>query len=149
MAWCPRCDCRPKSIAPNVGIVDLDDLAARALALPGVAETEKYRGWRNWEVAGKSFAWERPFTKADLKRFGDASVPSEPILAVRTAGIAEKEALLATSSGSVFTIPHFDGFAAVLIELSSVAEDELGEILLDGWLAMAPKELVEEHDARG
>lgn len=126
--------------------MDLDHVAKIAMSLPGVTETDKYRGWRNWEVDGKSFAWERPYTKADLRRFGDQQPPSEPIVAIRTAGIAEKEALLATSSLSVFDIAHFNDFAAVLIELKSVAPNELREILVDGWTAMASKKRIEEHE---
>jgi aldose 1-epimerase len=60
--------------------MDLDDVAQLALALPGVRETDKYRGWRNWEVAGKAFAWERPLRRADLEALG-ADAPTGEILA--------------------------------------------------------------------
>ncbi len=40
----------------------------------GVVEGERY-GNRAWSVSGKAFAWERPFSKADIRRFGDASPP--------------------------------------------------------------------------
>lgn len=44
----------------------LDDAARLALALPEVSEGERY-GMRTWSVASKPFAWERPFSKADLR----------------------------------------------------------------------------------
>src|SRR6266545_5302086 len=37
-----------------------------------------------------------------------------------------------------FTIPHFDGYAAVLIQLRAVTKRALREALVDGWLACAP-----------
>jgi hypothetical protein len=122
----------------------LDDVAAIALSLPQVEEADR-RGQRIWVVAGKStFAWERSFTKADIRRFGDAPVPPEPIVAVRVADLGEKEALLAAHPRALFTIPHFDGFSAVLIELRRVEKKVLREVLTDGWLACAPPALAPE-----
>lgn len=127
--------------------MNLEDASAIALLLPGVEEGE-HLGHPNWSVAGKGFAWERPFSKADRKRFGSTEPPQEPILAVRTAGLVEKEGLLANTSDAVFTIPHFDGYPAVLVEVAVVAPDELKEVLVEGWLAYAPPDLVEEYDER-
>jgi hypothetical protein len=117
--------------------MDIDDVSRIAATLPEVEEGER-RGTATWAVAGKVFAWERPYTKADIKRFGDQAYPAEPLVGVRTAGLNEKEALLATSSPAVFTIEHFEGYAAVLVELAAVTEEELAEVLTEGWLAMAP-----------
>lgn len=127
--------------------MDLDDVAAIALALPGVTETENERRQRGWSVADKGFAWERPYSKADLKRFGDETPPSLPIVAIRTGGLVEKEAVLASSSDSVFTIPHFNGYAAVLIELGTVEEAELRDILVDSWLAYAKPDQIAAYES--
>ena len=116
-------------------------------ALPEVTAAER-RGSRVWLVAGKAFAWERPFSKADLRRFGDAKPPSGPILALRTADLTDKEAVLAAGTKGFFTIPHFDGFAAVLVQLRTVAKRPLREVVEDAWLAMAPNRLVAGDAAR-
>ncbi len=119
---------------------DVDHMAAE---LPEVGDGQVRGGNRSWNVAGKAFAWERPFSKADVTRFGSTTPPDEPILGIRLAELADKDAVLATSSDAVFTIPHFDGFAAVLVQLHRVELDELRDLLTDGWCAMAPSKLVE------
>ncbi len=125
----------------------LDDVARIALGLPEVTEDDR-RGQRTWAVAGKTFAWERPYSKADLKRFGDVEPPREPIVAVRVDDLVEKEAVLAAGTKGLFTMQHFDGYAAVLIELRIVGKRALRAALIDGWLACAPRELADEYTGK-
>lgn len=119
-----------------------DDVARLVAQLPDVTEGQRY-GNRTWFVDGKGFAWQRPFSKADLKRFGDVPPPAGPILAVKVADLHEKEAVLAADRPGVFTIAHFNGFPAVLIQLDEVDHPTLREVVVDGWLACAPPELAE------
>jgi hypothetical protein len=129
------------------GVVTMDEAERIAAALPEVTVGERY-GNRTWFVAGKAFAWERPFSKADIKRFGDQTPPEGPILAVQVEDLSEKEAILAANHKGFFTIPHFNGYAAVLIQLKAVGKKALREAIVDGWLACAPPAVAEAYVER-
>lgn len=125
-------------------MVTLDEVSVLAGRLPEVVEEER-DGNRRWAVGGKVFAWERSFSKADIKRFGDERPPVGPIVAIRVADLGEKEAVLAEERPGFFTIPHFNGYAAVLVALREVQLRRLEESLVDGWLSCAPRRLVEGY----
>jgi hypothetical protein len=125
-------------------VATIDDVALIASELPEVTEGES-RGNRTWSVGGKAFAWERPFSKADVKRFGAETPPDGPILAVRVEDLSEKEAVLAAHPTAFFTIPHFDGYSAVLLQLRAVSETALREAVVDGWLTCAPPKLADRY----
>jgi hypothetical protein len=125
-------------------MVTLEAVAELCVALPEVTVGERW-GKRTWLVAGKGFAWERPLSKADLKRLGDEPAPEGPIIAVSVEDLSEKDAVLAAGHKGFFTIAHFNGYPAVLIQLKTVSKPRLREALVDAWLAMAPPTLAAEH----
>jgi len=125
-------------------MVSISEAARIALRLPEVTEGERH-GNRTWSVGGKGFAWERPFSKADIRRFGDEAPPDGPILAVRVEDLAEKAAVLAAGLDGFFTIPHFEGYAAVLVQLKVAQRADVKDAIVDGWTACAPTALVDEY----
>jgi hypothetical protein len=124
-------------------VVSLHEAADMVRALPEVEEGERY-GTRTWRVRGKAFAWERPYSKADLARFGDVGPPAGPILALRTADLEEKDAVLAAGERGFFTIAHFEGYAAVLVQVRVVKKRALRSAIEDAWLACTPDRLVRD-----
>jgi hypothetical protein len=125
-------------------MVSIEVASRIAAELPEVTEGERHAN-RTWFVAGKAFAWQRPFSKADIRRFGDATPPAGPILSVIVEDLGDKKAVLAAHPKAFFTIPHFDGYAAVLIQLDSVTKRALRDAIIDAWLARAPRKLANEY----
>ena len=56
-----------------------------------------------------------------------------------------KEALLANDEGVFFTTPHFDGYPIILVRLEGIAADDLEEVVVEAWLARAPKRLADAY----
>jgi hypothetical protein len=120
-------------------VATFDDVARIALELPETSEGTS-RGSRRWQVKDKLFVWERPLRRSDREALGDGA-PAGPILGVRVEHLGAKEALLESEPGFCFTTPHFDGYPAVLVQLDRIGAEDLEELIVEAWLARAPKRL--------
>jgi hypothetical protein len=124
-------------------VASWDDVRRIALELPETSE-EVSRDLRHWRVKDKGFVWERPLRRADLEALGDAA-PDGLILGARVEHLVAKEALLADDPSVFFTTPHFDGYPAVLVRLERIGLEDLREVIVEAWLARAPKRLAEAY----
>ncbi len=122
---------------------DWDDVSRLALALPETAEKPMH-GLRSWRVKDKLFVWERPLRGSDLRQLGEAA-PDGPILGARVEDAGAKEFYLQRNPEVYFTIPHFDGYNAVLVRLQRIALGELVELVEDAWLCRAPKKVIDRY----
>ena len=130
------------------GVATWDDVRRLALAMPEASERLS-RGLPQWRVKDKLFVWERPLRRADLEALGDEA-PDGPILGARVEHLVAKEALLADDPAVYFTTPHFDGYPAILVRLDRITVEDLDEVIVEAWLARAPKRLAKAYlDQRG
>lgn len=120
-----------------------DDVRRIALGLPEAGEHTS-RDLATWRVRDKAFVWERPLRPADVRALGDAA-PTGPILGARVEHLVAKEALLADEPEVFFTTPHFDGYPAVLVRLDQISVEGLEEVIVEAWLARAPKRLARKY----
>ena len=123
-----------------------DDVRRLALALPETDERSS-RGGFEWRVKEKGFVWERPLRKGDIEALGDAA-PDGDILGARVPDEGAKFALIADDPSVYFTTPHFNGYPAILVRLAEISEPDLEELIVEAWLAKAPKRLAKEYLAR-
>ena len=122
-------------------MVTLDDVREIALALPGVTErVGGHTGEPSWRLPSGQIAWIRGPSKVDLRQLADLGLewPEGPVLGVRVGSLEEKAALLAAEPDGLFSIPHFDGYPGLLVQLDIVEKDRLAEIIADAWLVRAP-----------
>jgi hypothetical protein len=120
-----------------------DDVRQIARSLPESSEGVRHRT-PTWFVRDKAFVWDRPLRKSDLEALGDAA-PDGPILGARVEHLGAKAALIESAPDVFFTTPHFDGFPVVLIRLEEIGVEELEEVIVEAWLARAPKRLAKEY----
>ena len=122
-------------------MTDLEDVRKIALSLPetnaentgfGVLTKGKYKG----------FAWVW-LQRAEPKK---PRIPCPEVLAIRTADVGSRDALIAAEPDKFFTEPHYQNFPAVLVRLPEIESDELRELLIEGWRCQAPKGLLKAFD---
>ena len=125
-------------------MADWDDVRRIALELP---ETRERVGrTTQWRVKDTLFVWERPLGKKDRADLGAAAPPeAAPILGARVADEGVKRALIADDPNVYFTIPHFDGYPAILVRLDRIDVDELSELITEAWLLRAPKRVAQAY----
>jgi hypothetical protein len=117
---------------------DLDELA---LTMPATSRTSTPDGRPSYLVSGKLFCCQRTRRRDALDDTGEML---DDVLMFRVADLETKEALLADTSSSFFTTPHFAGHPAILLRiahLGAVDRGELFELVADAWLTRAPKRL--------
>ncbi len=126
---------------------DVDEICA------GLPETELGTSWGDrptWKVPrgdkGRGFVLYRaPHKSAVDPATGEMY---DDLVVITTPTEVEKNALVEDPDTPFFTIDHFKGYSAVLVQQSRLGEidrDELVEILTDAWAARAPRRLVREH----
>jgi len=125
----------------------LDDVRTIALDLPDTDEVvDGHRGGAAWRTRKGVFVWERGAGKTDLAQLAalGRSWPDGVVVGVRTDGLDGRQALLETFPDAFFSIPHFDGYPAVLVRLEQIDLDLLREIVTEAWLLRVPKRLAQE-----
>ncbi len=120
-----------------------EDVRQIALALPETSERSS-RDLPQWRVKDTLFVWERPLRRSDRDALGE-DAPAGPILGARVEHLAAKEALLADDADVFFTTPHFDGYPAILVRLDPITVDDLDEVIVEAWLASAPKRIAKAY----
>jgi hypothetical protein len=132
-------------------IATWDDVRRLALSLPETSETDAHghSSLPAWKVKEKTFAWVRPLRKSDLDALGPAA-PTGEILGARVEHEGAKLALIESEPELYFTTPHFDGYPAVLVQLEKIEVEALEELIIEAWLARAPKRLASAYlDSHG
>ena len=116
-------------------MASLNDVRTLCLQMPGAVErSDEFQ----FEVAGKggklrSFAhlWRE---RVDPKK---PKVINPDVVVLTVPSLADKEEMLATRAGRVFTESHYDGYAAILVSLQAIGEQELEELIRLSWQCQA------------
>lgn len=129
----------------------IEDLRRIASGFPGVYEQpDGHRGGTTWRTKRGLIVWERGPSKTDTAQLAELgrSYPEGLVVGIHVEADA-KEALLSAYPSVFFTIPHFDGYPAVLARLEALDDDMLAELVAEAWLLRVSKRVaaqwLEEH----
>jgi len=108
-----------------------EDVVELGSRFPGVEETTSYG---------------TPALKVS-SRGGMCRMRTDPdALVMRVIDMEEREALLQGDPEKFFTIPHYDGYPYVLIDLDRIDRVELAELLEEAWRIRASKRSIAAYD---
>jgi hypothetical protein len=129
-----------------------EDVDAICLSLPEVELGISWGDRPTYKVPrgpkGRGFVLHRAPHKTAIDP--DTGEPYDDLLVITVPDADTKAALVEDPTLPFFTIPHFNGYPAVLVQLSRLGEldrDVLEEVLIEAWAARAPKKLVAEYFA--
>lgn len=128
--------------APVAPMATRTDVRRIARTLPGIIEsTDDFAFAVQAGAKAKGVAWS---WKERLEP-GKPRVPSTKVLAIRTANVAERDALIAYEPAKFFTEPHYNNYPAVLVRLEAVTSADLRALLEGAWQCVAPASLRRAH----
>ena len=128
-----------------------DDIGRLCLALPEVELGISWGDRPTYKVPrgdkGRGFVLYRAPHKSAVDPLTGGLY--DDLLVIRTPNEADKLALVADDALPFFTIDHFNGYNAVLVQesrLDEISVEELREVIEDAWRAVAPRKLVKAFD---
>ena len=117
-----------------------DDVRRLGMALPEMTESTSY-GTPALKVRKKLVC--RMWSQREYNR---DSVHDTEVL-VLFCELEMKQVLLDNHPGVLFTVPHYDGYGAVLVRMADVDLDDLADWLEESYRHRAPPTLIRQLDA--
>ena len=117
-----------------------DDVRRLGMALPEMTESTSY-GTPALKVRKKLVC--RMWSEREYKR----DVVHDTEVLVLFCELEMKQVLLDNHPGVLFTVPHYDGYGAVLVRMADVDLDDLADWLEESYRLKAPPTLVRQLDA--
>ena len=116
-----------------------DDVRRLGMALPEMAESTSY-GTPALKVRKKLVC--RMWSEREHNR--DSVLDTEVLVVF--CELDMKQVLLDNHPDALFTVPHYDGYGAVLVRMADVGLDDLADWIEDSYRLKAPPTLVRQLD---
>jgi hypothetical protein len=141
---------KAERVGTTVGVMtrraNADDVHEICVSLPEVEFGTSWGDRPTYQIRGRGFVLHRaPHRTAVDPATGE---PYDDLLVIVTPSAVEKQELVQDERLPFFTIDHFNGHNAVLVQQSRLGEmdrDELAEIITDAWAARAPRTLAKKY----